>query len=516
MYNDNLSNISFIADSGATEHIISNKGLIMEEFTRSTGEFIKSANKNNTADIKIDGKGNLFLHSNLDNKTIYLTNVIAAGDISHNLLSLRRFADAGCGIYMDDQQLQIFDKISGDNYLCGLYKKPHWVINLKAIDNLEDKEYAYYSCQAKLVSLDEFLTESQMDVQYLDNDSILKESTKTGRENLEEFTFDLEKELEYNFLNRKILNLEDINSTNEINDLQKIEESELLKINSVKLNEGLLWHYRLGHPSIKYLNEYKKRNDFLQNVKFNPELINSCEVCKLAKMKRLPFENNRKRYKNPLQLINADIMGPINPLSFAGNFKYILVTVDDATRYAKTYYLKNKSEAGDKLEKFISHVRNLIGYNAKLCYVRADNAKEFEGGRFFKIIMEEKAETDFSPPYTPQLNGTAERFNKTIQNIIRAFLIDSGIPCSMWILAAEAATYMYNRTPHKSNNFETPLNKLNPDSKEHSVRIRRFGCLAYVKIPSPEGKFTNRSLICILVGFTKTGYLLWHPLHNIF
>ena len=45
-------NIHFIADSGASEHIISNKGLILEEFTKTPGKIIKSANKNNFADIK--------------------------------------------------------------------------------------------------------------------------------------------------------------------------------------------------------------------------------------------------------------------------------------------------------------------------------------------------------------------------------------------------------------------------------------------------------------------------------
>ena len=59
----------------------------------------------------------------------------------------------------------------------------------------------------------------------------------------------------------------------------------------------------------------------------------------------------------------------------SGNKKYMLATLDDASRYAKTYYLAHKIEAEDDLEKFIKHVRNLVVFNANLFCVREDNAK---------------------------------------------------------------------------------------------------------------------------------------------
>ena len=228
-------------------------------------------------------------------------------------------------------------------------------------------------------------------------------------------------------------------------------------------------------------------------------------------MKSLKFDNNRTRAINPLQKVHADIMGQIKPNSFPGNAKYILAILDDFSRYEKTYYLQNKSEAGEGLESFIKHVRNIIGYDAKLCYVRAYNAKEFTGGKFPDVILEEKAETDFSPPYTPELNGTAERFNETIQNKTRALLIDSGLPASMWILAVEAACYIYNLTPHRSNNFVSPLNKLAPNIKNKLEHLKRLGCRAFAKIPIKKTKFSDQAIKCILVGFTGTRYILLHP-----
>ena len=93
--------------------------------------------------------------SNVDENSIYLTNVIAASEIWHNLISLRRFADAGFGIYLGDKILKIFDKSTNGSYLTSKYCKPNWVINLDVKNYLKDQYYNSYSCHARLVSLDD-------------------------------------------------------------------------------------------------------------------------------------------------------------------------------------------------------------------------------------------------------------------------------------------------------------------------------------------------------------------------
>lgn len=57
----NPNKIVFIADSGATEHVI-NKSFLLKDFEKLDRAFIKCANKNKQANIKIDGKGNLVLN----------------------------------------------------------------------------------------------------------------------------------------------------------------------------------------------------------------------------------------------------------------------------------------------------------------------------------------------------------------------------------------------------------------------------------------------------------------------
>ena len=58
--NNNERHIEFIADSGATEHII-NKSFILSDFKISEKGVIKSANKNDFVDIVIDGKEIVYL-----------------------------------------------------------------------------------------------------------------------------------------------------------------------------------------------------------------------------------------------------------------------------------------------------------------------------------------------------------------------------------------------------------------------------------------------------------------------
>ena len=129
----------------------------LSDFKQCTGEFIRCANKNDSANIEINRKGNLVVKSNINKDEInILKNVISAENISENLISLRRFADVGLGIYLDDEILKIFDNKTGAEYITGKYEKPNWIINLEAekqrkIDNtISDCEK--YSCMARLVT----------------------------------------------------------------------------------------------------------------------------------------------------------------------------------------------------------------------------------------------------------------------------------------------------------------------------------------------------------------------------
>ena len=57
----------------------------------------------------------------------------------------------------------------------------------------------------------------------------------------------------------------------------------------------MLWHMRLGHPSLEYMKKMQKYEEKLENVKLKKD-ISDCETCVLAKMEKLPFKNTLTHY----------------------------------------------------------------------------------------------------------------------------------------------------------------------------------------------------------------------------
>ena len=161
-------------------------------------------------------------------------------------------------------------------------------------------------------------------------------------------------------------------------------------------------------------------------------------------------------------------MGTIEPTSYSGLKRLIVVFVDDYLRFAIAYSVKSKDEADESLKTYLVSARNLLGKYEKICYIRSDQGTEFTGRKFLEILREKKIETELSPPYTREHNRVAERFNKTIQEKVRAYMFDSGLPKSMWVLAVNAAAHVYNRM-HSQNYWDL--------SNEHMTSGgRKFYC----------------------------------------
>ncbi|XP_071581408.1 LOW QUALITY PROTEIN: uncharacterized protein [Temnothorax nylanderi] len=373
--------VNFIVDSGATDHIV-NKNIILSNFEKCNNRVIKCANKNKLADISIDGKGDLLLLTNeKEKKVIKLTNVIATKEVSENLLSLRKLADAGFSIYLDDKLFKVYNKLTNKIVFEGIYEKPNWIIQFEVKNNnLEDNdnvECAVYRCRAEIVPHSELPEQSQANIQT--NELSISEGelderdnvgSAIGKENEGELT-NVNENIEHNNAElEQVIKLEDIQTIENIEEM--CESSVIEKVKKLeKINEAMLWHVRLGHASLNYLRQLQKVEKRLETVKFNNSIL-ECEVCIMVKMAKLPFKENRNRAQRPLQVIHTDIMGPIKPTSYPGQKRFIITFIDDYSRLAKAYSLKTKDESGEALKKYLISARNLLGKEEKLCYVKSD------------------------------------------------------------------------------------------------------------------------------------------------
>ena len=122
---------------------------------------------------------------------------------------------------------------------------------------------------------------------------------------------------------------------------------------------------------------------------------------------------------------------------------------------------------------------------------------------------------------TPQKNGVAERKNRTLLTITRAFIIESRVPISFCAEAIATATYLTNCLPFKPLHYKTPLDTLSSfvsiPSYHSLFPPRVFGCVVYVHLPQKAcTKFESRAVKCVFLGYgvNHKCYRCFDPIHN--
>ena len=89
-------------------------------------------------------------------------------------------------------------------------------------------------------------------------------------------------------------------------------------------------------------------------LKFKKEhLCAACELEKQSWKSHLTIIN--MKVIEPLELLHIDLYGASAIESIGGN-KYILVIVDDFSRFTCVYFFKQKSDATSKLKHFIEQI----------------------------------------------------------------------------------------------------------------------------------------------------------------
>nr|GEU69514.1 retrovirus-related Pol polyprotein from transposon TNT 1-94 [Tanacetum cinerariifolium] len=181
--------------------------------------------------------------------------------------------------------------------------------------------------------------------------------------------------------------------------------------------QAWLRHRRLSHLNFDYINLLSKKDVVIGLPKLKYVKDQLCSSCELSKAKRSSFKLKAiPSSKGRLNLLHIDLCGPMQVASINGK-KYILVIVDDYSRYTWTLLLCSKDETPEVLKEFLIMIqRNL---QAPVITVRTDRGTEFLNKTLNAFFKEEGIEHQTSTARTPEHNGIVERRNRTLVEAAR-------------------------------------------------------------------------------------------------
>ena len=437
---------------------------------------VKCANKDVKAMFEITHKGKMYIKG-VNGKKAILNEVYFAPNLMKNLFSIKNLILQGGkvlisseGVFMMNNNNDVILKGNFDGKFCTIeFEKSEVGSRKRCLEESKKKE-------SKKIKVDESVEEIY-EISYKD--------IKDG-ESLQKY---LETKAEMN-----------------LNDLNELTKEN---VENLKKNIGLLWHIHLGHCSKEYLIKLSKEVPELKGVKFEDDILD-CEICKKAKMTKLPNKEVRHTYDVPLHLVHTDTVGPINPVSYKNEEEYIVTFIDDYSRFARAYPMKDKKGVGEAFKIFLKEIKGLIGDKFQIRILRKDNGTEYQTKECKELFKKNEILCQNSEPYTPEHNSTAERFNRRLFEILRSILFDSKMPKCFWSFALSFALFIYNRLPHSRLNFKSPYEIL--AKREATLKyIRRFGCLGYIYDPKRKSKLDERGKRGFLVRCTTTGYELFQP-----
>lgn len=280
---------------------------------------------------------------------------------------------------------------------------------------------------------------------------------------------------------------------------------------STATSGNTLWHQRLAHvnvASIRNMSEWSLSDS-------NPSSaddIGICEPCIKGKMARKTFNSrNEIRSKRVLELVHTDVCGPMKTVSLGGS-RYFVTFVDDYTRYVHVYFVSNKSDVFSVFKDYEALVTNMTGQT--IGTLRSDNGGEYTSTAFEQYLSSRGIQHQVTVRHTPQQNGCAERYNRTVCEGARALIIQSDLPKTFWAEAIATTVHARNRVPTRAHKQLTTPYEMWHGSKPELGGLRTFGCLAYAHIPEAlRHKMEAKAESMVFVGYSERakGYRLYDP-----
>nr|GEU79172.1 retrovirus-related Pol polyprotein from transposon TNT 1-94 [Tanacetum cinerariifolium] len=196
-----------------------------------------------------------------------------------------------------------------------------------------------------------------------------------------------------------------------------------------------------------------------------------------------------------------DLCGPMRVKSVNGK-KYILVIVDDYSRFTRVNSLRSKDEAPDFKIKFLK--MNQVRLKVPVRCIRTDNGTEFVNQTLREYYEQVGISHETSVARSPQQNYVVKRRNCTLIEAARTMLIYAKAPLFLCAEAVATACYTQNCSIVRLRHSKTPYELLHDKLPDLSF-LYIFGALCYPTNDSENlGKLQPKTNIGIFIGYAPT------------
>ncbi|CAI7738421.1 unnamed protein product [Closterium sp. NIES-53] len=283
-------------------------------------------------------------------------------------------------------------------------------------------------------------------------------------------------------------------------------------------HQTLLWHHRLGHPSLPCLRGMHSRLLVSSLPRSLPPLPPSpappCLPCIEGRQHTAPHSSSFPPTTAPLQTLHMDVWGPAR-VSGQDRERYFLLVVVDYTRYTTVFLLRSKGEVHDVLIPWIRAVRLQLREQFRedlpVLRVHSDRGGEISSDLLRVFYRGEGLLRSFTLPASPLQNGIAERRIGLVMEVARTSMIHASAPHFLWLFAVRYAAHQLNLRPRVSLPETSPTMRWTGKVGNASV-FRVWGSRVFVRDTSAD-KLSSRAILCVFLGFPPDapGWQFYHP-----
>ncbi|GKD71627.1 retrovirus-related pol polyprotein from transposon TNT 1-94, partial [Tanacetum coccineum] len=278
-----------------------------------------------------------------------------------------------------------------------------------------------------------------------------------------------------------------------------LKTSPICLLSKASKTKSWLWHRRLSHLNFCTLNKLAKDGlaRGIPRLKFQKDHL--CSACALGKSKKSSHQPKAEdTNQEKLYLLHMDLCGPIR-VAGINEKRYILVIVDDYSRFTWVKFLRTKDEAPKAIIKCIKNIQ--VHLNAPVHNVRTDNGTEFVNQTLREFYENVGISHQTSIARTPQQNGVVERQNQTLVEVARTMLIFSKALLFLWAKAINTVCFTQNSSLVRLRYNKTPYEHMQ-DKKPDLSFFHVFGSLCYPTNNNDDlGKLDAKADIGIFVGY---------------